>query len=453
MNGGEIHTNPFGVYVPGSRSHVPGMRAVPRDDHPLVPWAEEEHDGQWVDVDHAREQVEEFRRCLARLPEMIMPHVDRGHLVVVTGPVGMGKTTLIHRCIHVAHEYLERLDAEARRSPAYAQGRRPPRPVVAMTGGYVNYGNDVSWDERGDFAETPGINAAIRDKIVEALREHFPGMPLDPVIDGADVHKAFSAISALLAQENRLLFAIVPHIDWRDAGGEVRGKFLRTCLRHAQSRIVLFVEISHQDPDTAREVVGDLLSYPEVTHLSLSCLKAEDPVKFTDAVRGGHPDVDTPPLPGGDAWMRLDVRQLRKACFEAAERQRREGGRVRVTAADVSAPTLSRDDLLRTTARQSPRPPGRRSAPPPTGSPAATTGQPSAPPAGPSVSLPGQPSGPPTGPSVPLPDQSSAPPTGQPSAPPTGQPSAPPTGQWPAPPPDRPSTPPPDRPPALPPGR
>ncbi|MEU3840394.1 hypothetical protein AB0E88_10225 [Streptomyces sp. NPDC028635] len=370
MNGGEQRTNPFGVYVPGSRSQVPGIPAVPRDDHPLVPWAEEEHAGQWVDVDHVREQVEEFRRCLARLPEMIMPHVDRGHLVVVTGPVGMGKTTLIHQCIHLAHQYLAQLDADAGGTPEYERGLRPPRPVVAMTGGYVNYGNDVSWDERGDFAETPGINAAIRDKVVEALRGYFPGVSLDPVIDGGDVHKAFSAISALLAQQNCLLFAIVPHIDWRDAGGEVRGKFLRTCLRHAQSRIVLFVEISHQNPRTAREVLGDLLSYPEVTHLSLGSLTSEDPVKFTEAVRGGHPSVDGPPPEAGDAWNLLDVRQLRKECFEIAERQRHQGGRVRVTAADLRAPTLNPADLGRTPPPAPPRPPGQRAAPPTTRRPA-----------------------------------------------------------------------------------
>ncbi|MFE7956045.1 ATP-binding protein [Streptomyces sp. NPDC057413] len=364
MSAGEHHPNPFGVYVPGSRGHLPGFPAVPRDDHPLVPWAEEEHAGQWVDVDHVRQQLEEFRRCLDRLPEMIMPHVDRGHLVVVTGPVGMGKTTLIHQCIHLAHQYLADLDEQAHGTPAYEQGWRPPRPVVAMTGGYVNYGNDVSWDERGDFAETPGINAAIRDKIAEALRGYFPGVPFDPVIDGGDVHKAFSAISALLAQQNCLLFAIVPHIDWRDAGGEVRGKFLRTCLRHAQSRIVLFVEISHQHPHTAHEVVGDLLPFPEVTHLSLGSLTPEDPVKFTEAVRGGHPAVDDTPPPAPDvAWELLDVRQLRKECFEAAERQRRQGGRVRVTAADLRAPTLDPAALGRSTAPAPARPPGQRSAP------------------------------------------------------------------------------------------
>ncbi|TPQ21323.1 hypothetical protein [Streptomyces sporangiiformans] len=362
--------NPYGVYVPGSKDHIQWMQVTPKDDHPLVPWAEESHAHQWVDVDHTWDQLTEFERCLTQLPELILPDVDRGHLVVVTGPVGMGKTTLIHRCIHRAHEYL---DALVRQSEQQGSRRRPPRPIVAMTGGYVNHGGEVSWDDEGDFAETPGINAAIRDKIVDTLHRQFPQVPLDPDLTGDNIPRAFNGISTLLKEQNSLLFVIVPHIDWRNPGGDVRSKFLKTCLKHAQSRIVLFVEISHQNPRTAGEVVKDLLPHPAVTHLTLSPLALEDTVKFTDAAHPGSPGPDAPslaplrqvprdPEQDQDPWSRFDVRQLRKECFAIAERQRRAGRPVRVTAAELVAPTLNPANLGRTTS--TPGRPRRGSSPP-----------------------------------------------------------------------------------------
>ncbi|UIX34838.1 hypothetical protein [Streptomyces sp. GQFP] len=344
------NANPFGVYVPESRDRLPATHVRPKADHPLVPWKDESHVHQWVDVDHAREQLQLFEACLQEeLPGLLDPEARRGHLVVVTGPVGMGKTTLIHRCVHWAQEYIEGL----------------VRPVVAMAGGYENLGDKVSWDRRGDFAQTPEINTAIRDRIVETLEREFPGVSLDPTFTGDDVPKAFSAISKLLAQQNGLLFAIVPHIDWRDAGGEVRTNFLKTWLSHAESRIVLFVEISHQNPRTAGEVIAGLPPNTALTHLSLGSLATEDTVKFTETARGGHPDPeDTVPslaaIPSQgqgqgqgaesapDPWSLADVRHLRRECFRVAERQRLAGGRVRVTAADLAAPTLDPADLGRT---------------------------------------------------------------------------------------------------------
>lgn len=360
----EQDENPFGVYVPELRDQLPPERVRPKDDHPLVPWKEPSHAGQWVDVDHAREQLNRFeQRFQEELPGLLLPNLRRGHLVVVTGPVGMGKTTLIHRCVHLAHEYLDELrqQLDERSQPRFA-----PELVVAMAGGYDNHSREVSWDASGDFAETPQINAVIRDKIVEALEEEFPDVPLDPSLTGNDVRRAFTGISRLLARQNRLLLAIVPHIDWRDAGGDVRTKFLRTWLSHAQSRIMLFVEISHQNPRTASEVIAELPVNTAVTHLSLGLLAVEDTVKFTQAARGSHPDQENdPPLPtipgrsaDEDPWRLTDVRYLRRECFRLAEAQRLAGGRVRVTATDLTAPTINLTSLSRNQPAPRSRPPG-----------------------------------------------------------------------------------------------
>lgn len=343
------NANPFGVYVPESRDQLPATHVRPKADHPLVPWKDDSHIEQWVDVDHAGQQLGRFEECFRdELPDLLLDDEEgRGHLVVVTGPVGMGKTTLIHRCVHWAQEYV----------------RGVARPVVAMAGGYKNLGDKVSWDPKGHFAETPLINTFIRNRIVKKLEKEFPGASLDPALTGDDVRTTFSAISQLLARQNSLLFAIVPHIDWRDAGGEVRTNFLKTWLSHAESRIVLFVEISHQNRDTAGEVIAGLPADIPFTHLSLGSLATEDTVKFTETARGGHPDPDSTSLPlpavpsqgqggqgegqRGDPWSLADVRHLRRECFAIAKEQRERGEAVHVTAAHLTPPTLNIADLGR----------------------------------------------------------------------------------------------------------
>ncbi|MFF7978652.1 hypothetical protein ACFZDK_05915 [Streptomyces sp. NPDC007901] len=348
-----VETNPYGVRVPGDGSGL-WWATEPLDDHPLVAWEEDSHARAWVDVDHAEEQVRKFEASLARLPEMILPQVDRGHVVVVTGPVGMGKTTLIHRCVHLMQERLREAAERAGHSRLGPDDIRPPRPVVVMTGGYRNHPDSVSVDERGRFATTEGINSAIRKKIVSELELRFTDAVKGRVPVDGSVLDTFAEISRLLAEQDAMLLALVPHLGWRDDMGSVRTEFLRSCLRHARSRIVLFVEVGHHDPHTAHdEVIAVLGSQPALTHLSLGSLSPEDTVKFSQAARGEHPDPDALPSTAPDAprdpeaWRRSDVRELRKICFSVAEEQRRRHGRVRVTASDLPTPTPDLASLAR----------------------------------------------------------------------------------------------------------
>lgn len=346
----ETQDNPYGVSVPQSRSRLPWMRAAPlKDDHPLVPWAEKHHARQWVDVDNAQEQLKKFARCLDRLDELILPEADLGQLVVVTGPVGMGKTTLIHQCVHLTHELLEPLQDRVPQDSGEQDFIRPPRPFVVMTGGYNNHESRISYDDQGQFAATQDINTAIRKAIAQRLNGHFPDAADDTALTGTELDQSFQRISTLLAEQDLLLLVIVPHMRWMDDMGSIRTEFLRTCLRHARSRIVLFVEVRHQNPARADEVVEGLWPDKALTHLKLGRLNPEDTVKFSLSARpAGPPSAQTTGPPRDpEVWRLSDVRELRKKYFEIAERQSRQGVPVRVTADDLPEPSLDLTAMAR----------------------------------------------------------------------------------------------------------
>lgn len=345
-----VEDNPYGVRVPGSGHSLPGLETPPTDDHPLVPWDEPGHTAQWVDVDHAREQVARFgQQTLDRLGELVTPGVGAGRLVVVSGPRGMGKTTLIHRCIYEAGEYIARLSGVG----------RPPalRRIVAMTGGYRNTGSRISIDENGDFAAMPVVNGNIRDQIHATLCRHFEDVKIDPAIAEEPPAKAFGAISVLLAQQDALLFAVIPHIDWKDAG--VRTNFLKTCLNHARTRIVLFVEVSQETNEAAEAVIGEL---PDgaVTHLALGQLTSEDTVKFSAGPHHSSPH-DLPPavraglIAAHDAQHPADVRELRQVFYAAAEQRRHGAAGTPITADELSGYWQPGAPDLRSLTRHSPQ--------------------------------------------------------------------------------------------------
>ncbi len=61
---------------------------------PLCPWKHPEHRDCYVDVDHTREQYDEFTRRMTGLATLM----EYGQLVLVTGDSGCGKTALVNWC-------------------------------------------------------------------------------------------------------------------------------------------------------------------------------------------------------------------------------------------------------------------------------------------------------------------------------------------------------------------
>ncbi|MCF0079997.1 ATP-binding protein [Streptomyces lomondensis] len=316
--------NPYGVRKPyGSNgaNHGDGGEkgATLSADHPLVPWKQPDHVHQWVDVDHSREELDRFVRNWPDLGELLDANVGHGRVVIVSGPPGMGKTTLIHRCLYEVQQ----------RVAATGPSAGDPLAVFVPTAGLENDGRRISVDPDGSFAPTRLINARIRSEITKKLLLHeFSESRVRAITAEEDPYQAYGEMSDLLVQRNALLFAVIPHIRWNDA--HLRAAFLRTCLSHAHTRIVLFVEVSHGAAETAREVAAALSGSAAVTHLALRELNSEDIWRFSRSARAanGAPNGLVEPdrsslMAAHDEWKPSDVRELRKVFHSAADALRR----------------------------------------------------------------------------------------------------------------------------------
>ncbi|MEU1102682.1 ATP-binding protein [Streptomyces tibetensis] len=313
--------NPYGVRKPYGANgadhgdHGGKARASLSADHPLVPWKQPDHLHQWVDVDHSREELDRFGTSWPPLGELLDGSSGHGRVVIVSGPPGMGKTSLIHRCIHEVRQ----------RVAAAAAWAGDPLPVCVPTAGLANDGRRISVDPDGAFAPTSLINARIRREIAKSLRLHdFPESRVQSIVAEEDPFQAYSDMSELLVQHNALLLAVIPHIRWNDAA--LRARFLSTCLSNAHTRIVLFVEVSHGAAETAREVAATLSDSAAVTHLALRELNSEDIWRFSHSARASDdgpnglvkPDRSSL-MAAHSEWRPSDVRELRTVFHSAAD--------------------------------------------------------------------------------------------------------------------------------------
>ncbi|MCF1644790.1 MULTISPECIES: hypothetical protein [Streptomyces] len=314
--------NPYGVRKPyGSNGPANGFpdadaRATFSADHPLVPWKQPDHMDQWVDVDHSGEQLKRFLARWPTLDELLDGGSGDGRVVIVSGLPGMGKTSLIHRCIHEARQRVAKGASEA----------GDPLAVCVPTAGLMNDGHRISVGPDGSFAPVELINTRIRKEIAKRLLRHaFPEERVRSIVAEEDPYQAYGDMRDLLDQHNALLFAVIPHIRWNDAG--LRTDFLRSCLSAAHPRIVLFVEVSHGAAETAREeVAATLHGSAAVTHLALRELDAEDIWRFSHSARaanggpGGLVEPDRSSLVAAHSeWRPSDVRELRRVFHSAAD--------------------------------------------------------------------------------------------------------------------------------------
>lgn len=276
-----IHCNMFGT--PPAGGEPPWLPY-----EPLVPWCIEGHEDLWVELKHVPVAVHTFRDQLVQVARNITPDRDgRGHLVVVSGLPGTGKSSLLHRCVHEFVSGLEEPkgsddegpDAEPRDESSKPWCRREPSgsvSVVPVTG-VRNNGRDLESSPSG-HTEAPELSTVI-DRIfrtvVKALRK-TPGFAevCGPEIDSTDHFDSWHALTDALAQLGRRLAVIVPHIKWEDQ--DSRWAFLRFCHQKADRGVVFFVETEYTGLEKEIGLIFDETQLRGVTHLKTGRLARED---------------------------------------------------------------------------------------------------------------------------------------------------------------------------------
>ncbi len=276
-----IHCNMFGT--PPAGGEPPWLPY-----EPLVPWCIEGHEDLWVELKHVPVAVHTFRDQLVQVARNITPDRDgRGHLVVVSGLPGTGKSSLLHRCVHEFVSGLEdpkggdddRPDAQPRDESSKPWCRREPSGAVSVVPvtGVRNNGRDLESSPSG-HTEAPELSTVI-DRIfrtvVKALRK-TPGFAevCGPEIDSTDHFDSWHALTDALAQLGRRLAVIIPHIKWEDQ--DSRWAFLRFCHQKADRGVVFFVETEYTGLEKEIGLIFDESQLRGVTHLKTGRLARED---------------------------------------------------------------------------------------------------------------------------------------------------------------------------------
>ncbi|WP_158681136.1 ATP-binding protein [Streptomyces viridochromogenes] len=326
-----IHCNMFGT--PPAGGEPPWLPY-----EPLVPWCIEGHEDLWVELDHVPPAVHAFRNQLIQVARNITPDRDgRGHLVVVSGLPGTGKSSLLHRCVHEFVRGLEEPESGDDGRPDVERQGDTPRPwrlreqsdaisVVPVTG-VRNNGRDLESSPSG-HQEAPELSTVINRifRTVVAELRRTPGFTdvCGPEIDSPDHYHSWHALTDALAQLGRRLAVIIPHIKWEDQ--DSRWAFLRFCHQKADRGVVFFVETEYTALEKEIGLIFDESELRGVTLLKTGGLAREDWGKYLrlwmDLPGIPNPKVaihddllDCEPAP----WVFVSISKLQTFLREAAD--------------------------------------------------------------------------------------------------------------------------------------
>ncbi|MFJ3308794.1 ATP-binding protein [Streptomyces sp. NPDC086549] len=258
---------------------------------PLAPWYIQGHEDLWVDIEHVPAALHTFRRELGRMAHTIKPRQDgRGHLVVVSGLRGTGKSSLLHMCVHELVGWLD----EAAQEPTAATGpeggeeqqswcRRDPATTVHVVpvGGIQNKGGDLE-SSRSGRREAPQLHT-VTERIFRTVVDQLNKDPefaaaRGPNIDSPDHYLAWRALTDALATTGRRLAVIVPHIRWDNDTSA--WEFLRFCHKKADRGVVFFVETEYTRLEAELKVIFDERERRGVTLLKTDKLESADWGKY-----------------------------------------------------------------------------------------------------------------------------------------------------------------------------
>ncbi|WP_327345018.1 ATP-binding protein [Streptomyces europaeiscabiei] len=155
------------------------------DGRPLCPWETSEHEHFYAPVDHTQQAFSEFDNHFSQNHDFSKV----GRVVLITGPGGSGKTSLLHRCAWTAQRFLA--------------SQPQPQPVVVIdltSDGLI--GSDTS-------ARSRHICSRLHDEL--KFHRLFDKPDSDELEKKAeDPPKFYPYLSRLLKDKDRVLIILLP---------------------------------------------------------------------------------------------------------------------------------------------------------------------------------------------------------------------------------------------------
>ena len=234
---------------------------------PLRPLSEPGHEGRYLAVDSSEKRFSEFTKAFADP----VGWIAKGHLIVVTGDRGFGKTSLIQRCaawlrdVKQNHCRVVVVDlSDERWSPEDTEEERARQTFDWM----LDTLRDVLHaDEISQILRRPKISESFRDleRVLSSQRDPN-GDPLPPIA----------------------LVVLLP--------GYPRAMELARYYTLARKSMFFFAELF--DKDDTEAFIGEMLTFNRIGvdayHLALSVLKQGDATLLVDWIKregGNWPDV------------------------------------------------------------------------------------------------------------------------------------------------------------------
>jgi hypothetical protein len=280
------HHNSFAIPRHSRRHGAMTMDISWTSDWPLVPWSVRGHDELFVLVDDLEEQLRRFREEGPRPEDLRDAEAAHGHLVIVSGDEGVGKTSLIHYCVN---DLVTRLrgpeDPPAAGPGPWADVRLPRNVKILDVAGKLNVEDTLIY-RNGKLAGIEDINRNICDKALDILKGDVDDrflqaceLPGHQDLSAPVLEVRYRALGRLLMDLGWTALVIVPNIKWMDR--DLSRRFLRSCASYSVPGIVFFLESTNSK---MQELVADEFSELEmrrvVTHLTIGRLRTSDCAAF-----------------------------------------------------------------------------------------------------------------------------------------------------------------------------